>query len=54
MAIPAGQRLNQYTGKWYTDEEAAKVQKDLIENEWTGVSWRWVDQSGYTVTGTLY
>lgn len=38
-----------YFGKWYTDDEAREVERDLIKNSYTGDRWYWKNEKGETV-----
>jgi hypothetical protein len=35
-----------YAGRWFTDEEAQKIQTDIVKNAGTGEMGYWVDRQG--------
>lgn len=44
--------LEHFTGKFYTDDEAAEVQQYLYKNAPTGTGWYWANRSGDEVVST--
>ena len=53
MANPPGYLLQQDINKGYRSfSEAVEDQKHLLENEWTGIYWKWIDRKGNTWEGS--
>lgn len=47
--VTQGNMARYYSGRWYTSDEAQKIESYLSKNNGTGEFWGWKDRQGDTV-----